>query len=280
MDILSDRLEEGFTHGGLFHADDVFATALLQILNPKIKITRGFSVPADYKGIVYDIGGGCFDHHQKDRRIRENGVPYAAFGLLWERFGSRLLCEEDAARFDEDFVQQIDKTDNTGEPNLLSQTIADRNLTWQEEPSLAEDAFEKAAEYAKEILKRRFCQIRADRNAYETVCEKANECEDGILYLEQAMPWKDALKGKDIAYVIYPSLRGGYNIQAVPADEEPMKSKVPFPESWRGASHEELRRITEIESLTFCHMAGFLSAAGTLEDAYRAARMSVENSMA
>ena len=38
---------KGFTHGGKFHADDVFATALLQILRPDIKITRSFTVPDD-----------------------------------------------------------------------------------------------------------------------------------------------------------------------------------------------------------------------------------------
>ena len=41
----------GFTHAGKFHADDVFATALLQILRPDIKITRGFVVP-DRKSVV------------------------------------------------------------------------------------------------------------------------------------------------------------------------------------------------------------------------------------
>ena len=41
----------GFTHAGKFHADDVFATALLQILRPDIKITRGFVVPDDFDGI-------------------------------------------------------------------------------------------------------------------------------------------------------------------------------------------------------------------------------------
>ena len=35
---------KGFTHGGKFHADDVFSTALLQILRPDIQITRGFTV--------------------------------------------------------------------------------------------------------------------------------------------------------------------------------------------------------------------------------------------
>ena len=72
----------GFTHAGKFHADDVFATALLQILRPDIKITRGFTVPDDFDGIVYDIGFGMFDHHQEPREYRANGVPYAAFGLL------------------------------------------------------------------------------------------------------------------------------------------------------------------------------------------------------
>ena len=58
----------GFTHAGKFHADDVFATALLQILRPDIKITRGFTVPDDFDGIVYDIGFGMFDHHQEPDR--------------------------------------------------------------------------------------------------------------------------------------------------------------------------------------------------------------------
>ena len=53
----------GFTHAGKFHADDVFATALLQIIRPDIRITRGFVVPDDFDGIVYDIGFGMFDHH-------------------------------------------------------------------------------------------------------------------------------------------------------------------------------------------------------------------------
>ena len=65
----------GFTHAGKFHADDVFATALLQILRPDIKITRGFVVPDDFDGIVYDIGFGMFDHHQEPRETRPNGIP-------------------------------------------------------------------------------------------------------------------------------------------------------------------------------------------------------------
>ena len=85
------KIKNAFTHGGIFHADDVFATALLKILNPDILVTRGNQIPDNFEGIIYDIGGGEFDHHQKEKRIRENGVPYAAFGLLWEKNGEEIV---------------------------------------------------------------------------------------------------------------------------------------------------------------------------------------------
>lgn len=50
--------DKGFTHAGRFHADDVFAAALLRLCNPNIRIQRGFSVPEGYDGIVFDIGDG------------------------------------------------------------------------------------------------------------------------------------------------------------------------------------------------------------------------------
>mgnify|MGYP000526703625 FL=1 len=90
-----------FTHSGKFHADDVFSSALLLYLNPEITILRGNKVPEDFDGIIFDIGRGRYDHHQKDSRIRENGIPYAAFGLLWEELGTEILGEELAAKFDE-----------------------------------------------------------------------------------------------------------------------------------------------------------------------------------
>ena len=63
-----------FTHGGKFHADDVFSSALLLYFNPEITITRGNKVPEDFEGIIFDIGRGKYDHHQRDSRIRENGM--------------------------------------------------------------------------------------------------------------------------------------------------------------------------------------------------------------
>lgn len=271
------KVREGFTHGGVFHADDVFATALLKIWNPAIRISRGFAVPEHFEGVVYDIGGGEFDHHQRDSRVRDNGVPYAAFGLLWEQLGPELLAGEDAERFDEVFVQPMDQADNTGQENMISLMIADRLPTWQEESVRLEDAFRDAVEFAKDILERRFRQIKAERDAYETVYRLAQQCSSGVLYLEQVMPWKEALQNcsQEILYVIYPSRRGGFNIQAVPDREDKGLLRHPFPAAWRGAGRQELQELTGIRELVFCHASGFLSAAETLEGAYRVAMLAV-----
>ena len=61
------------THSSKFHADDVFSTALMLILNPNAKVTRTLEpeiAEEVYKSrnesyIIYDIGRGEFDHHQK-----------------------------------------------------------------------------------------------------------------------------------------------------------------------------------------------------------------------
>ena len=141
----------GFTHAGKFHADDVFATALLQILRPDIKITRGFVVPDDFDGIVYDIGFGMFDHHQEPRETRPNGIPYAAFGLLWQVLGPGLVGERQARLIDENFIQPLDLNDNTGEQNSLCDAIGFFNPVWDSKED--QDAcFFKAVAVAKQIL--------------------------------------------------------------------------------------------------------------------------------
>ena len=119
------------THGGRFHADDVFSSALLRLLNPKIKIRRVMRLPENFDGLAFDIGGGDFDHHQNGAPVRENGVPYAAFGFLWRAFGDRLIPDaEEAARFDQHFIQPLDLDDNTGCGSETAGLIALFNPGW------------------------------------------------------------------------------------------------------------------------------------------------------
>ena len=121
-------------------------------------------MPEDFDGIVFDIGRGRYDHHQKDSRVRENGVPYAAFGLLWEELGGAILGEELAAEFDEAFVQPLDNNDNTGEKNELATLIGNFNPAWDAQGG-SDAAFFQASSVAGMILENKFERYRGNERA-------------------------------------------------------------------------------------------------------------------
>lgn len=285
LEEIRQKDSSAFTHSGKFHADDVFSAALLLYLNPEITIIRGNKVPDDYKGLVFDIGRGQYDHHQKDSRVRENGVPYAAFGLLWEALGAEILGAELAEKFDESFVQPLDNNDNTGEKNELATLIGNFNLGWDSKGS-NDQAFFQAVSVAGMILENKFERYRgnerADKRVEEVLEEHQRALKTGdtpaentnILVLPEFIPCQKRLSETSIAFVIFPSNRGGYCIQPQ-KKEYSMNYKCSFPSQWLGLEGEELIAATGLESAVFCHKGGFLMTCGTLEDSLRACRSSL-----
>ena len=282
---------KAFTHSGKFHADDVFSSALLLYLNPQITITRGNRVPEEYDGIVFDIGRGRYDHHQRDSRVRENGVPYAAFGLLWEELGSGILGETLAQRFDEEFVQPLDNNDNTGEKNELATLIGNFNPVWDETEAadgVTEEerdrglsvGFLRAVQVSGMVLENKFARYRADARADEKIDQvlAMQETQGGdarILVLPEFVPCQKRLKETDTAFVIFPSNRGGYCIQPQKKPDS-MNYKCSFPKQWLGLENEELQAATGLASAGFCHKGGFLMTVGDEADAIRACEISLE----
>ena len=185
------------THGGKFHADDVFSAALLKILNPQINIVRTFQIPNDFNGIVFDIGGGKYDHHQEGAEVRENGVPYAAFGLLWREFGesliSKYLPEEQAKKeavcFDEKFIQPLDEDDNTGSGNQLANIISIFNPNWDSDES-SDCCFSEAVDFATSVLNKEIDRIMSVQRAKEMVGDALANSKDNIVILPRFAPWK------------------------------------------------------------------------------------------
>lgn len=275
-----------FTHSGKFHADDVFSAALLLYLNPEINITRGNKVPEEYEGLVFDIGRGRYDHHQKDSRVRENGVPYASLGLLWEKLGPEILGQELAVKFDEAFVQPLDNNDNTGEKNELATLIGNFNPAW-DAGNTGDEAFFQAVSVAGMILENKFERYRgnqrADRRIEEILEAHERAIETGdkpknerqILILPEFVPCQKRLSETAIAFVIFPSNRGGYCVQPQ-KKEYSLNYKCNFPAEWLGLENEELAAATGLKSASFCHKGGFLMSVGTLEDAVNACLISLQ----
>ncbi len=250
---------KGFTHAGSFHSDDIFATAFLRILNPNIKIIRGFQVPEGFEGIVYDIGDGEFDHHSKDRELRENGVPYAAFGKLWRKFAPYIVSESVVKAIDKELVMPLDYTDNYGKPNPLSSIMSNFNAFWTENGNFEEQnkRFFEAVELAKMFLLRYIEKFEVVEQAeeYLNVCYKNSS--NGIVILDKYAPWQDKYKKmEDVKVVIYPSNRGGWNAERVE------NHGFEFPEEWWGT-----RGVSGINGLVFCHATGFMSSFDNKENA-------------
>ena len=94
--------------------------------------------------------------------------------------------------------------------------------------------------------------------------------------LERSLPWRKKLIPTDIKFVVHPSNRGGYCSIAVPSEKGSLELKCPFCEEWRGKDTEELRKISGIKTLNFCHKSGFMVSADTKEDVIKACRISLE----
>ncbi len=121
---LTNQIDEAncITHSGRFHVDDVISTIFLSKIIDNVILLR---VPTignkDVKDkIVYDIGLGEFDHHQKNRNgQRNNGIFYSSIGLLWRKFGKEYLkkigvkyIDKTFEYMDKELIQNIDATDN------------------------------------------------------------------------------------------------------------------------------------------------------------------------
>lgn len=160
-----ENLKTIVTHDGVFHADEVFATALIKLIaksnnENKIEVirTRNPKILQEHLGlptsIVIDVGNSEFDHHQELKYNLINGeeVPMSSFGLVHKKF-----LELNLISFDKDLqnlVVEVDKADNGIAPSTVSTLIRTFTPNWNDTSDTAmDDAFKKAVKFAKVILK-------------------------------------------------------------------------------------------------------------------------------
>lgn len=216
------------THSGKFHADDVWAVAVLDMVYPGSDILRtrdmGKIAAADFAvdvGGLWDPASGRFDHHQKEfEGARQSGVMYASAGLVWKEYGARcvsLIAQQRAGHalapeqaqdiawaIDADLVQYLDMSDNGAARNApggygLSAVVSGFNLNWLDEaraggPEAAEamrlNAFRRAMEFIKHIIVNNVAYRVSAMLALEQV-RQSERIEGGrvLLLPNSALPW-------------------------------------------------------------------------------------------
>lgn len=264
---------EGLTHPGTFHADDVFATALLRIVAPNLPIRRDTPDTAARDTLVYDQGGGEFDHHGMDAKARPDGTAYSSFGLLWERLGKTLCHPDDARMLDDTFVRPIDDADNHGTPYVVAIMVND---ILGEHDDL-DEGFWCAVDFAHGILSRRIASVNEAREGAEEVeAEVTRQGDPEVLVLDEwRAGWQRVARSHSTLFCVFPSSRGGWSAQGVPADPTSGRTLVPYPKPWLAKRDAELAEASGVADATFCHRDAFLACAGSKEGAIELARRAI-----
>ena len=115
-------------------------------------------------GRRYDAKRNRFDHHQTGGAgFRENGIPYAAFGLVWKEFGSalsglrgncgarrRIACAADRCR--RQWVALGKYGEKPPFPYFIQNAISVFAPAWNETEFSFDDGFAHARQFASDIL--------------------------------------------------------------------------------------------------------------------------------
>ena len=280
------------THNGTFHADDVFAFAILRAATGgQVELVRTRDPQAwESAAVVFDVGGTYdagahrYDHHMRDKPLRPNGEPYSSAGLVWRDFGAdaigRILPAASAdciarvaERVDAGLVRDVDLMDNgamTPNPGHFSTVIEAFNATFVEDGRDETAAFLEAAGIAATVLERACARAFASVQAEGSVADAARRAGDPrVIVLDSRVPWEDAVHdlGLDRAlYVVRPA-GAAWICSAVPPERGSFAQRHPLPEAWGGLRDEAFAALTGIADATFCHPALFVCGARSREGA-------------
>lgn len=283
-------------HNGNFHADDVFATAMLSILDPNIKIIRTRKEEDLKKAdLRVDVGRknnpntGDFDHHQEGGAgKRKNGIDYASAGLVWKHFGDKITKDPEITKYlDEKIIQYVDANDvgiNSYKSDIKIYTIAEviSSLNPSNQNNTEKDfdeQFNYAVKIIIDVLKREIKKAKEIIKARDILLSKISNSDKDYIILEEKIPWKETLtKESSIKYVVeYNKLENNWGVTAVPKEFGKFENRKDLPKSWRGLAGEDLAKITGVKDAIFCHNKLFCAIAKSKEGAIKLVEIALKN---
>lgn len=281
------------THSGGFHTDDVFAVATLQLVhgvdNVVVIRTRDEAMLASADivvdvGGVYDVEAKRFDHHQIGGPVRDNGIPFAAFGLVWQEYGEQVTgSKEVAADIERMLVLAVDAGDsgvnlytlNNSDiaPYELYQVTRSFLPEWGSDKN-KDEAFLQAVDFARELLSRIIVQKQADQKMKAIIAYTYETTEDKrVLMFDVAVSPIACIEYPEVLLVVCPddpSVNDNWTATTVRKEYGTFEGRVKFPNEWLGLREEKLVEVSGITDAVFCHKGGFFFVAGSKEGVMQA----------
>jgi uncharacterized UPF0160 family protein len=280
------------THNSRFHTDDIFACATLELIYPDSKVIRTRDPEIISKGdIVFDVGGkydpekNFFDHHQVEGAgERDNGIPYASFGLIWKHFGKDLISNDEVRnRIEKKLVEFVDAIDAKSDgmdlaspkssllrPYFLQFAIGSFNPTWNEDENIADAQFQEAVSIAKKVLQREIKYSEDEVLGEQYVREAYGKYENkSILLLDDNYPWGNIISlWPEIMFVVRPNVQNNtWKVEIIRDEPYSYKSRKSLPKEWAGLVGAELAKVTDVPDAVFCHRSYFMAVARSREGA-------------
>jgi uncharacterized UPF0160 family protein len=288
------------THDGRFHADEIFALAVLNLIFPDLEIVRSRDDNVIKKadiivdvGHVYDPENLIFDHHQRSFSIkRESGIPYASFGLVWKQYGESLCGSSQTANYiDSVIVRAIDADDNGIEIyetkiegvgfHTLSDIIDSFVPRYVYDDDKVKIGFDRALNFATAYMKR---QIKLAKELFEVALpniRKAikNAKDPRILKFDKFdKTWLNfiAHESEKTLFVIFPTHRKTWAIRSVPKRGQKFEYCKLLPAKW-GGRQKNFADISDVQDALYCHNGCFLAEANSLEGADKLAGIALKH---
>ena len=263
------------THDGIFHADEVFAYALLCIAygrdNVSIIRTRDAEVldlaTREEDTWVIDVGNDFnpsmlnFDHHMRDFNVpNRHGNKLSSFGMVVEALLRRSFFSEVRQQL-LDFSNKVDLMDNGIKAAEDLSFISVLNSYSDNEEFSFYAALQTAIAYLRSLINKWGEEVTINERLEKAIQIRRN----GIVASEEYIPVDERLNAlEDVRLVVYKSKAGVFNIQSVNVGEtKDFSVRCPTPEAWRGLRDNELIRASGGLPLTFCHVGGFLTVTST-----------------
>ncbi len=289
------------THSSKFHTDDVFAVATLFLALEKefeIEVIRSREKEVIEKGdFIVDTGGiydsekNKFDHHQIGAAgVRENGIPYASFGLVWKKYGEIVCGDVIVARqIDEKLVQPIDANDSGIQtfsvkipgvyPYEVRSVVNSFLPTWDEGMNQSSQAFMQAVEFAKGLLLREIKRHVSSLKAKEIVRKTYIETEDKRLIVFDGFysAGKHIGEFPEPLFIVFPDVDGKWILEAILVEPESFVYRKLLPEAWAGKTGAELEKVTGVVGGTFCHNHRYIAVAKTREAILKMAEIALNS---
>lgn len=296
------------THDHMFHADDVLAGGLLRLVYPDVTFVRTRDPEAWAKAdVVFDVGGSygvglqgqptrphVYDHHQRHGPTRDDGKPFASFGLLWRELADVVTATllphaapavRDATRdaFALEFVRSVDDHDNTGHSDHRSATDVIQAIRLhgpstppgEDTPAQAFDtAYDSAVNFGIQMIRRTLYKLQVRIETVPKVEAAVNAAlaqgADHLVFdfdSGGAGLWSPVVHRLDpegtLRWVTFDRGNGWIvrNVRTAHGTESL------FPDSWRGRENDAASEATGVPGTVFVHRSGFLAVHETLAGA-------------